>query len=438
MSKVFVIDTNKQPLNPLHPGRARILLSTGKAAVLKRYPFTIVLKAEVAHPVLEPLRLKIDPGSKTTGLALINDANGEVVFAAELAHRGEQIKRRLDDRRTVRRSRRSRHTRYRKPRCANRRNKKKGWLPPSLESRICNVLTWVGRLRRSCPISAISQELVKFDLQLMGNPEVAGVEYQQGTLFGYEAREYVLEKWGRKCTYCGREQVPLHIEHIVPRAVRVDDRVCNLALACQSCNNAKGKQDIRVFLAQQPDLLAQILARAKAPLTDAAAMNATRWALYHRLEAFGLPVECGSGGLTKFNRMKRHLPKTHWLDAACVGASTPETLQVLGIVPLLIQANGHGNRQMCGTDAHGFPIRHRTRQKVHYGYQTGDMVRAVVPAKLKTAGTYQGRVLARASGSFDRGTQQGRVAGVSYRYCRPVHHSDGYSYETGVRHSSLG
>jgi hypothetical protein len=272
----------------------------------------------------------------------------------------------------------------------------------------------------------------------MGNPEVAGVEYQQGTLFGYEAREYVLEKWGRKCTYCGREQVPLHIEHIVPRAVRVDDRVCNLALACQSCNNAKGKQDIRVFLAQQPDLLAQILARAKAPLTDAAAMNATRWALYHRLEAFGLPVECGSGGLTKFNRMKRHLPKTHWLDAACVGASTPETLQVLGIVPLLIQANGHGNRQMCGTDAHGFPIRHRTRQKVHYGYQTGDMVRAVVPAKLKTAGTYQGRVLARASGSFDLGTQQGRVAGVSYRYCRPVHHSDGYSYETGVRHSSLG
>jgi 5-methylcytosine-specific restriction endonuclease McrA len=438
MSKVFVIDTNKHPLNPLHPGRARILLSTGKAAVFKRYPFTIVLKAEVAHPVLEPLRLKIDPGSKTTGLALINDANGEVVFAAELAHRGEQIKRRLDDRRTVRRSRRSRHTRYRKPRCANRRNKKKGWLPPSLASRTCNVLTWVGRLQRSCPISAISVELVKFDLQQIVNPEVAGVEYQQGTLFGYEVREYVLEKWGRKCTYCGKEQVPLQIEHIVPRAVRVDDRVCNLALACQACNSAKGTQDIRVFLAQQPDLLAKILAQAKASLTDAAAVNATRWALYHHLEAFGLPVECGSGGLTKFNRMQRHLPKTHWLDAACVGASTPETLQVMGIVPLLIQANGHGNRQMCGTDAHGFPIRHRTRHKVHYGYQTGDMVRAVVPAKLKTAGTHQGRVLARASGSFDLGTKHGRVAGVSYRYCWPIHRSDGYSYETGARHSSLG
>jgi RRXRR protein len=206
MSKVFVIDTNKQPLNPVHPGRARILLSTGKAAVFKRYPFTIVLKAEVAHPVLEPLRLKIDPGSKTTGLALINDANGEVVFAAELAHRGEQIKRRLDDRHTVRKSRRSRHTRYRKPRCDNRRNKKKGWLPPSLESRICNVITWVGCLQRSCPISAISQELVKFDLQQMGNPEVAGIEYQQGTLFGYEVREYVLEKWGENVPIAGKNR----------------------------------------------------------------------------------------------------------------------------------------------------------------------------------------------------------------------------------------
>src|SRR5450759_529900 len=148
MSKVFVLDTHKQPLNPVYPGRARILLSSGKAAVLKRYPFTIILNTVVEHPVLEPLRLKIDPGSKTTGLALVNDATGEVVFAAELAHRGEQIKKALDRRRAVRRSRRNRNTRYRKPRCAHRRHQKKGWLPPSLESRISNVLTWVQRLMR--------------------------------------------------------------------------------------------------------------------------------------------------------------------------------------------------------------------------------------------------------------------------------------------------
>src|SRR5712691_8196564 len=138
MSHVFVVDTDKKPLNPVHPGRARVLLSTGKAAVLKRYPFTLILKAPGEHSVLEPLRIKIDPGSKTTGLALVNDASGEVVFAAELTHRGQAMKKSLDDRRAVRHSRRRRKTRYRKSRFTNRRNKKVGWLPPSLESRITN------------------------------------------------------------------------------------------------------------------------------------------------------------------------------------------------------------------------------------------------------------------------------------------------------------
>jgi 5-methylcytosine-specific restriction endonuclease McrA len=439
MSNVFVVDTNKQPLNPVHPGRARILLSQGRAAVFKRYPFTLILKCAVEEPHLEPLRIKIDPGSRTTGLALVNDATGQIVFAAELMHRGAAIKKSLDRRRAVRKSRRQRKMRYRKPRFANRRNKKKGWLPPSLESRISNIVTWVKRLLRLCPITAISQELVKFDLQQMENPELTGTEYQQGTLFGYEVREYLLEKWGRTCAYCGAENVPLQIEHICPRAAREDNRVCNLTLACGPCNQKKGRQDIRLFLAHQPELLTKLLAQAKAPLKDAAAVNATRWALSHRLEALGLPLEWGSGGLTKYNRTKRAWPKLHWIDAACVGASTPDALQVKGVTALLITATGHGKRQMCGIDEYGFPLRHRQRQKVHHGYQTGDMVRAVVPAGLKTTGTHRGRVLTRATGSFDIGTRQGRVAGVSYRYCRPVHRTDGYSYQNGGGgHSSLG
>ncbi len=116
MSQVFVLDTNKQPLNPVHPGRARLLLKQGQAAVFRRYPFTIILKQELDHPHLEPLRLKLDPGSKTTGLALVNDATGQVVWAAELTHRGATIKKHLDERRGVRRKRRYRFTRYRQPR----------------------------------------------------------------------------------------------------------------------------------------------------------------------------------------------------------------------------------------------------------------------------------------------------------------------------------
>jgi 5-methylcytosine-specific restriction endonuclease McrA len=430
VSKVFVLDMKKRPLNPVHPGRARILLSSGQAAVFKRYPFIIILKSAEESPALEPLRLKIDPGSKTTGLAIVNDSSGEVVFAAELSHRGQTIKAALEDRRAIRRSRRQRHTRYRKPRFDNR-TKPKGWLPPSLKSRISNVLTWVQRLIRVCPITAISQELVRFDLQAMENPEIAGVEYQQGTLMGYEVREYLLEKWGRKCAYCDATDVPLQIEHIQSRDKQGSHRVANLALACEPCNVAKGTQDIRVFLANHPDVLQRILAQAKAPLRDAAAVNTTRWALYVRLQAIGLPVEVGTGGRTKYNRITRGLDKVHWMDAACAGASTPEHLHIKGVVPLLITADGYGNRQMCGTDASGFPTRHRQRQKHHFGFQTGDMVRAVV-TKGKKVGRYAGRVFVRATGSFDIRTKQGRVQGLSHRSCTRVHRNDGYSYQRGA------
>jgi hypothetical protein len=182
MSQVFVLDTNKQPL---------------------------------------------DPSSRTTGMALVNDASGEVVWAALLTHRGEQI------------------------------------------SRVCNVVTWVRRLMRLCPVTNISLELVRFDTQVLENPD-------------------------------------------------------------------------REFLKDQPERLARILAQMKASLRDAAAVNATRWMLYARLKTLGLPVECGSGGRTKFNRVTRALPKTHWLDAACVGTSTPESLIIQHIIPLQIRATGHG------------------------------------------------------------------------------------------------
>ncbi len=428
MSHVFVLDTNKQPLNPVHPGRARLLLTQGKAAVFKRYPFTIVLKTVVEAPALEPLHLKIDPESKTTGLALVNDTIGQVVFAAELKHRGEEIKNSLDDRRVVRYSRRRRRTRNRKPRFSNRRNKKKGWLPPSLESRISNIETWVKRLMRLCPITAISQELVKFDLQQMENPEISGTEYQQGTLVGYELREYLLEKWERKCAYCNAQNVPLQIEHIVPRAVRVDDRVCNLTLACDPCNDKKGTQDIRVFLAHKPDVLARLLAQAKAPLKDAAAVNTARWALYHRLTALGLPVECGSGGLTKFNRTKLELPKTHWCDAACVAKSTPFALRVKGVVPLLIKANGRGCRQMCLMDKHGFPRTRPKAKKFTHGFRTGDIVRAIVPTHLNNPGVHVGRMAAKANGTFNITTAKGLITAVGKNYCQVLQHVDGYGY----------
>jgi 5-methylcytosine-specific restriction endonuclease McrA len=417
------VDTEKRPLSPCQPARARWLLTARKAAVWRRYPFTIILKRAIPDAEPDPLRMKVDPGSKVTGRAVVNDTTGQVAWAAELTHRGQQVKERLDQRRTCRRGRRERHTRYRPARFANRR-RPKGSLPPSLESRLTNVLTWMARLRRVATISALSQEVVKFDLQLLEQPEITGVEYQQGELAGYEVREYLLEKFARTCAYCKATGVQLQVEHLVPKARGGSSRVSNLAIACEPCNQAKGNRTAEEF--GHPEVQAQ----ARRPLKDAAAVNATRWALYERLKATGLPVEHGTGGRTKWNRTVRKLPKTHWLDAACVGASTPDRLTLTGVVPLAIMATGRESRQMCRMDRFGFPrTRAKSTRRVQ-GIQTGDLVRAVVTEGMK-GGTYVGRAAVRASGSFNVTTAQGTIQGIPAKYCRMVHRADGYSYQKG-------
>ncbi len=253
--RVFVLDSNKKPLNPCHPGKARKLLNHGLASVFKRYPFTIILKEEKPLHESNNYQLKLDPGSRTTGLAILYDNN--LIWAAELNHRGLQIKDALLSRRQIRRSRRTRKTRYRQPRFVNRR-RPQGWLAPSLMSRVHNIITWVNRLIKVCPINKIVQELVRFDTQKINNPEISGIEYQQGTLFNYEVREYLLEKWQRKCAYCSVQNVPLEIEHIKPKSKGGGNSVSNLTIACRQCNQAKGNQDIKEFLSGKPNILNKI------------------------------------------------------------------------------------------------------------------------------------------------------------------------------------
>ncbi|MEI2581731.1 hypothetical protein V5G28_024050 [Scytonema sp. PRP1] len=95
--------------------------------------------------------------------------------------------------------------------------------------------------------------------------------------------------------------------------------------------------------------------------------------------------------------------------------------------PLRIKATGWGTRQMCGTDKYGFATRHRERKQVHFGFKTGDIIKAVVTSG-KKIGEYVGRVLCRKTGSFDIVTSTGRVAGISHKHCTPIHKKDGYSY----------
>ena len=296
-------------------------------------------------------------------------------------------------------------------------------------------MAWVDRLCRWAPVAALSQELVRFDTQQMQNPEIVGTEYQQGTLAGYEVREYLLEKWARTCAYCGAHNTPLEIDHIHPKSQGGSDRVSNLTIACHDCNQRKGNRPLTEFLAQDPERARRIRAQAQAPLRDAAAVNSTRWALYQRLKATGLEVEVASGGRTKWNRHRLHLPKTHSLDAVCVGSV--DTIHNAQQPVLTIKATGRGSDQRTRLTKHGFPRGYLTRSKSAFGFQTGDLVKAVVTSG-KKAGRYFGRVAIRATGSFNIQTATGLVQGIAHRFCTLIQRADGYGYALTKRAFDTG
>lgn len=435
---VFALDRSGRPLMPCTEKRARLLLERGRARVHKIMPFTIrIVDLKAQDCEFQALRVKLDPGSKTTGIALVRETQGKgvaVVNLFELVHRGKQICEALTARRSHRRIRRSR-LRYRTPRFNNHGNKEKGWLAPSLQHRVDTSMAWVNRIQRLAPVSAISTELVRFDMQALENPQIEGAQYQQGTLAGYEVREYLLEKWDRTCVYCSTKNVPLQIEHIHPKSKNGSDRISNLTLACQCCNQKKGALPVEVFLSKKPELLKRILGQAKRPLKDAAAVNSTRWALVNALKATDLVVETSSGGRTKFNRSQFGIPKTHALDAACVGEVS--SITDWQRPTLRLKAMGRGSYQRTRLDKYGCVRGYLTGSKSVQGFQTGDMVKAEV-TKGKKTGSYTGRVAVRATGSFNIQTSTGLVQGVSHRYCTVVQRGDGYGYSLVVKKDATG
>ena len=423
---VFVLDQKKQPLMPCTPKRARLLLSRGRAVVHRVAPFVIRLKdRRVQDSILQPLALKIDPGSKTSGIALARveeTQQGEIhhaVFLAQVSHRGEQVQKNKVTQRNARRRRRSAHLRHRAPRFQNRRVPA-GWLAPSLLSRLGNVVTWTARLSQWTPVSRIEVERVHFDTQLLQNPEIAGTQYQHGTLAGWEARAYLLMKYAYQCAYCHKTDTPFEVDHILPRSRGGSNRISNLCLACHTCNQAKGDQTAAEFGHPQVEV------QAKRPLKDAAAVNATRFKLVEALRCFGLPIGTWTGGRTRWNRARLGVEKTHALDALCVG-------DLAGVRPgllktLAIKASGRGDHCRTNWTKHGFPRGYKMRQKQVRGFKTGDRVRAVVPAKLKTAGIHVGRVQVRKSGSFSLKTRDADMDGISAQYVHLIQRADGYDY----------
>ncbi|NMG83521.1 MAG: HNH endonuclease [Methanosarcinales archaeon] len=295
---VFVINKNGNPLMPCKPAKARHLLEAGRAEVVQQTPFTIRLLWDCEENT-QDTTLGIDAGYTTVGFSTVT--SDRELIAGELTLRSD-IKRLIEKRRTYRRTRRARLW-HREPRF-NNRGIPKGWLAPNIQHKLNNHIKLIEKLKKILPITKIVIEVASFDAQKMQNPEISGIEYQQGELQGYEVREYLLEKWGRKCAYCGKKDVPLEIEHIVPRSRGGSDRVSNLTIACHECNQAKGNQTAGEF--GHPE----IQSKAEKTLKATAFMNAVRSRIVDLLN-------CNQtyGYTTKYNRIKLGLEKSHATDA---------------------------------------------------------------------------------------------------------------------------
>ena len=213
-----VFSSDEQPLMPCHPARARKLMQKGRAVPhhVKGLFGIRLLDRTREQSSVQDVAINIDPGSQTTGIAVVTDDENDqrtVLAALEIKHGAFNIKATLTKRRSFRRNRRGR-LRFRKPRFDNRR-RKPGTLPPSVDSLRADTMRVVGILRQMFPISSIKLEHNKFDPQLMMNPDIRGIEYQRGTLFGWQVRAYILERDQGRCVYCRRSKVRLELDQVL-------------------------------------------------------------------------------------------------------------------------------------------------------------------------------------------------------------------------------
>ena len=353
-----VFSSDGYPLMPCHPARARKLLAKGQAVPhhVKGIFGIRLLHRTREQSTVQDLALNIDPGSQTTGITVVtDDEDGQrsVLATIEIKHHAFVLKATMTRRRSFRRTRRGR-LRYRTPRFDNRR-RKPGTLPPSVDSLRIDTMRVVNALILIYPVSRISIERNKFDTQLMVNPEISGIEYQRGTLYGSQIRAYIFDRDNSRCVYCGRSRVKLQLDHIRPRAIG-SNRVANLVTSCHDCNVAKNNQPIEVFLADQPQLLARILKQVNdSSLASAAHVNAALPAIVRDLWNLGLPLSLTDAATVAWNRERLNIRKTHCYDAALQGSDFNAIVSLPSSVLQLRPSNGR-SKQRANVDRHGTPV----------------------------------------------------------------------------------
>ena len=307
---MYVISIDGQPLMPMKRfGKVRRLLKEKKAKVVRKSPFTIKLLYETETCVVQDVVLGVDTGSKTIGASCVG--NDEVLYQSQTTVRTD-IKKKLDNKRSYRRNRRNRKTRYRKPRFLNRKNSTKlDRLPPSVRHKVQAHIDEIEFCKKILPISKIVLEVSQFDTHLMKDPKLKFEKikhwgYQKGFNYGFSSRkEAILNRDNYTCQICKAKNTRLEVHHIIYRSNGGTDDENNLITLCKDCHKKIHSGEIKVNL--KPKAL---------KLKEATHMNIIRNQLLKRypdaIETFGF--------VTKENRNNLKLEKDHYIDA-CVIAS---------------------------------------------------------------------------------------------------------------------
>ena len=311
---VYVLDVNGNPMMPTSRfGKVRRLLKDKKAKVIRRNPFTIKLLYKTETHVVQSCVLGIDTGSAHVGTAVYS--KGKILYISQVNIRND-IKSKMDDRRGYRRSRRFRHTRYRKPRFLNRKNSiRKDRFSPTMISKYQSHIREIDFIKSILPISQLVLETGTFDTHLLKNPSLANPKirhwgYQKGTNYGFEnTKAMVLNRDNYTCQYCKTKKGTLHVHHIIYRSKGGSDEIENLTTLCEYCHK-------NLHSGKLKDFESKLDGKRKGQLKHATQMNSIRIQLLKHypdaIETFGY--------ITKANRQALSLSKDHYIDA-CVIAS---------------------------------------------------------------------------------------------------------------------
>ena len=307
---VYILNKHGKPLMPCSPCKARKLLRQGKAKVKRTEPFTIQLLYG-SSGYTQDITLGIDAGSKHIGVSATTKK--KELYAADVEIRND-ITDKLSTRRQNRRSRRNRKTRYRKSKFQNRvKSKHKGWLAPSIESKINSHFRVVRDVYKMIPINRIVVETASFDIQKIQNPDISGVGYQKGDQLGFDnVREYVLWRDGHICQCCkgkSKDNI-LEVHHIESRKTG-GNSPSNLITLCRTCHAGYHKGTVKL-----PSKIKRGMS-----FRDSTFMGIMRWTFYNRLKEIYHNVYMTYGYVTKHNRIKNHLPKEHYIDAYCIAGN---------------------------------------------------------------------------------------------------------------------